>query len=88
MSTTHSNFRILQLKFFAGVSLCRLVAMTFRDPDNLAVVNLFGGLAGFGGFGVAPPPQTTPPQGKTIMKPPSRGPLTEVPHLLVAIPIS
>ena len=27
MSTTHSNFQILQLKFFAGVSLCRLVAI-------------------------------------------------------------
>ena len=27
MLTTHSNFRILQLKFFAGVLLCRLVAV-------------------------------------------------------------
>ena len=31
MSTTHSNFRILQLKFFAGVSLCRLVATSFHS---------------------------------------------------------
>ena len=29
MSTTHSNFRIMQLKFFAGVSFCWLVAITF-----------------------------------------------------------
>ena len=37
MLTTHSNFRILQLKFFAGVSLCRLVAITlwpFQATDK------------------------------------------------------
>ena len=28
MSTTHSNFQILQFGFFAGISLCRLVAIS------------------------------------------------------------
>ena len=32
--TTHSNFRILQPKSFAGVSLCRLVSITFHVGES------------------------------------------------------
>ena len=38
MSITHSNFQILQLKFFAGVSLCRLVAIKTTSPTSMTSI--------------------------------------------------